>query len=352
MMSDSFDAILDDLAGKLLELFGLVRCEITTDRGSGRALVPSNDSEGPTATIPLATPAGPVGFVNVARGAEGEFFSASELELLGTVAGQTALAIERAALDQQVRAVTLDAEASAMRAALFSSVTHDLKTPLASIKASATGLLTEGTSYTKEQRGDIARTIIEATDHLNQIVANLLELARMRTGVLIPNKQEVLIEDVIASAIRHMKRSLEPFTIELKVRSDLPPVDADPVQLEQVFSNLLENAMRFSSHGTEIQISAVRWHDVVQTRVTDHGVGVPAADRERIFEEFFSRGAGKVRAGTGLGLAIARAVVVGHGGKIWATEAPGGGTSIVFELPLTKVETDSTTAEPPQMIPS
>jgi two-component system sensor histidine kinase KdpD len=334
--SDSFDSILEQLASRLVELFSLTECQITTDPGTGSARGPEAAATGPNVTIPLTTPTGPVGSLSATRPADGPLFSSDEVELLETLASQTALAVERAALDRRVRAVSLEAEASALRAALFSSVTHDLKTPLASIKASASGLLAEGAQYSKEQRDEMARTIIEETDHLTQIVGNLLDLARMRVGALVPSKQSVYIDDVLASVLRRLRRQVEPFDLEVKLRPDIPAVDADPTQLEQVFSNVLENALRFSPPGSTVQIAGALWQSSVQIRVTDHGPGIPAEDRDRVFKEFFSQGRGRARQGTGLGLAIARAIVEGHGGKIWATDAPGGGTSIVFELPLSR----------------
>jgi two-component system, OmpR family, sensor histidine kinase KdpD len=338
IVSDSFDAILGQLATSLVELFALAECRITTEQGTGTARARDVAATGPDVSIPLTTPTGSVGSLSATRTEEGSPFSSDEVELLETLASQTALAVERAALDRQVRAVSLEAEASALRAALFSSVTHDLKTPLASIKASASGLLAEGARYSKEQRDGMALTIIEETDHLTQIVGNLLDLARMRVGALVPTKQPVYVDDVLASVLRRLSRQLEPFDIEVKLRGDMPTVEADPTQLEQVFSNVLENAARFSPHGSTIQIAGAVWQSSVQIRVTDHGPGIPAEDRERVFKEFFSQSKGQAREGTGLGLAIARAIVEGHGGRIRATDAPGGGTSIVFELPMSRVE--------------
>jgi two-component system sensor histidine kinase KdpD len=336
IVSDSLDAILEHLATNLVELFTLAECQIATQQGTGIARGREMTTTGPNVTVPLTTPTSAVGSLSATRPAEGPAFSAEEIELLETLASQTALAVERAALDRQVRAVSLEAEASALRAALFSSVTHDLKTPLASIKASASGLLAEGADYSKEQRDGMARTIIEETDHLTQIVGNLLDLARMRVGALVPSKQSVYVDDVLASVLRRLNRQLQPFEVELKVRADMPAVEADPTQLEQVLSNVLENAARYSPQGSTIQIAGAVWQSSVQIRVTDHGPGIPRENRERVFKEFFSQGTGQVRQGTGLGLAIARAIVEGHGGKIWATDAPGGGTSIVFELPLAR----------------
>jgi two-component system sensor histidine kinase KdpD len=337
IVSDSFDSILGHLATSLVKLFALAECQIVTEQGTGRARGHPAGT-GPDVSIPLTTPTGSVGSLSATRPAEGSPFSSQEIELLETLASQTALAVERAALDRQVRAVSLEAEASALRAALFSSVTHDLKTPLASIKASASGLLTEGAQYSEKQRDGMVQTIIEETDHLTQIVGNLLDLARMRVGALVPSKQPVYVDDVLASVLRRLSHQLEPFEVKVKLRADIPAVDADPTQLEQVFSNILENAARFSPEGSTIQIAGAVWQSALQIRVTDRGSGIPVEDRERVFKEFFSQGNGHTRQGTGLGLAIARAIVEGHGGKIWATDAPGGGTSIVFELPLSPVE--------------
>jgi two-component system, OmpR family, sensor histidine kinase KdpD len=141
---------------------------------------------------------------------------------------------------------------------------------------------------------------------------------------------------VIGSVLQRMRRSLEDVVVRTTIRPDLPPVDADPVQIGQVLSNIIENAIRFSPRGSEIQIAAARWRSAVQVRVTDQGPGIPPDDRERVFEEFYRHDAGGGRGGTGLGLAIARAVVVAHGGTIWASAAPGGGTAVSFELPVAK----------------
>jgi two-component system sensor histidine kinase KdpD len=179
-------------------------------------------------------------------------------------------------------------------------------------------------------------TILEEAEHLNQIVSNLLDLARVRAGALVPSKQEIFIEDVIAGVLRRMRRRLEGMPLRTVIRPGLPPVHADPVQIAQVFSNLLENAVRFSA-GKELQITAARWESVIRVTVTDHGPGILHEDRERVFEEFFRRDAGKGRGGSGLGLAIARAIVVAHGGRISVEGAPGGGTAVAFELPVARV---------------
>jgi two-component system, OmpR family, sensor histidine kinase KdpD len=333
--SEPFGRILDGLSEALLGLFGLTSAEISTPIGVGRATM-GNDGTVPghTISIPLVTGSGSFGALTAVRAAGEEPFSPSELGLMKTLAAQTALAIERSALDGEVREARLQVEASVLRAALFSSVTHDLRTPLASIKASASGLLAEGAHYSEEERRDVLRTVVEEADHLNLIVGNLLDLARMRAGVLVPSKQPMLIDEVIGSVLQRMRRALEHVIVRTTIRPELPPVDADPVQMGQVLTNIIENAIRFSPRGSEIQIAAARWRSAIQVRVTDQGPGIPPADRERVFEEFYRHDAGGGRGGTGLGLAIARAVVVAHGGTTRATGAPGGGTAVIFELPM------------------
>jgi two-component system sensor histidine kinase KdpD len=332
---EPLDLVLDGLAEALLRLFDLASCEIVTPDGVGRATSDEHESiGGHTISIPLVTRAGSSGALTAVRASDGEPFSSPELSLMRALAAQTALAIERVTLDAEVRAARLEAEASELRAALFSSVTHDLRTPLSSIKASASGLLAEGSHYSEEERRDVLLTVVEEADHLNLIVGNLLDLARMRAGALVPSTQPILIDEVIGSVLQRMRRSLDGVVVRTAIRPELPAVEADPVQIGQVLSNIIENAVRFSPKGSEIQISAARWRSAIQVRITDQGPGIPEGDRDRVFEEFYRQDAGTGRGGTGLGLSIARAVLVAHGGRIWASAAPGGGTAVSFELPI------------------
>jgi two-component system sensor histidine kinase KdpD len=344
--SEPFGRILDGLAEALLDLFGLSSAEISTPSGVGRATAREEGTiPGHAISVPLETGSGSYGALTAIRAAGEEPFSPPELGLMKTLAAQTALAIERAALDGEIQEARLQVEANALRAALFSSVTHDLRTPLASIKASASGLLAEGAHYTDEERRDVLRTVVEEADHLNLIVGNLLDLARMRAGALVPSTQPILIDEVIGSVLQRMGRSLERVVVRTTIRPELPAVEADPVQIGQVLSNLIENAIRFSPPGAEVHISAARWRSAIQVRVTDQGPGIPEADRERVFEEFYRHDAGGGKGGTGLGLAIARAIVIAHGGTILAGVAPGGGTAVTFELPIAARQPDEANSD-------
>jgi len=340
---------LGEFGRDLVALFGLARCEIVPGEGAAAivAVAPGPASPGttapPTAEEPaLSLPLGAGGgSILAVRPAGGPAFGTSERNFLQSLAGQATLALERATLDLEVRTARVEAESNRLRAALFSSVTHDLRTPLASIKASASGLLDPSVAYTPGQRDEVLRTIVEESDRLNRLVANLMDLARMRAGVLDPAREPVWIGDLLNAVLARMRRRLEGFTVRVNVRPDVPPVSADPMQVDQVLTNVLENAARFSPPHGEIAITAARWQGMVQLRVADRGPGIPSEDRERVFEEFYRRDAGAGRGGTGLGLAIARAIVSAHGGRIWVEGTAGPGTVVVVELPVADVRPEA-----------
>jgi two-component system sensor histidine kinase KdpD len=341
LSGEPLDRVLNDFAAALLEALSLARCEIHAradgllfDAASERAGV----DEGQREMVPLVV--GDVSFGTLAavrRGGLGPLTEADR-RLLGACARQVAVAVERARLDEQVESARVEAERNQLRAALFSSVTHDLRTPLASIKASVTSLLDEDAVYDTEQERELLRTVLEESDRLNRLVGNIVDLARVRAGALVPAKELTAIEDVLDSVLHRMRASFANVTVRTIIRPDIPDVPMDPVQIDQVLSNLLENAVRFSPHGGEVLVSVSLWRGSVQVRVADQGPGIPPEDRERVFEAFYRHDAGDGRGGSGLGLAIARAVVLGHGGRIWIEGAPSGGTAVVFELPVSDTE--------------
>ena len=286
--------------------------------------------------VPLVANGRAVGRIEVADASAG--IGDAERRVLETFAGQLALALERARLGAEAAAARLEAEASRIRAALFSSVTHDLRTPLASIKASASSLLEEGVPFSDDQRRELLQTILEESERLNRLVANLMDLSRLRAGALTPVLDSVPVEDLVSSVVGRLRAPLRAHPVRIRVREDVPPVPMDVVQMDQALSNLLENAARFSAPGSEITISAVRWQNMVEVKVIDHGPGIGAEDRPRVFEEFYRKDVGGRRGGTGLGLSIARAVVLAHGGTMWVEESPGGGATMGFRLPLSRTQ--------------
>jgi two-component system sensor histidine kinase KdpD len=333
--------VLQELASATLELFDLARADVRAEVDGVPLEVtashPGSPEDGQSAVVPLLAAGRSFGSLIAVRRAGAGPYGDAERELLRAFAAQAALALERARLDADARRAGFDAETSRLRASLFSSVTHDLRTPLASIKAGVTSLLDEDVAYDDVQRRELLRTILEETDRLNRLVGNILHLARVRAGGLSLAKELTPIDDVIEAVVRRMRPALSEFRVRTIVRPDLPAAWLDPVLIDQVMTNVLENAVRYSPRGGEITIAASPWHGAVRVRVADQGPGIPVEDRERVFHEFYGRESERARGGSGLGLAIARAVVAAHGGRIWIEGAPGGGTAVTFEIPVGSV---------------
>ncbi|MCI0635241.1 MAG: DUF4118 domain-containing protein [Actinobacteria bacterium] len=342
LSGEPIERVLNDLATTLIDAIRLSSCVIEA-RAGARPLELRRTSPGSTpgdpVTVEIVSGQGAYGTLTAARSGDAEGLSAEDVRLLEAAARQIAVILERAALDERIRDARFDAEKSQARAALFSSVTHDLRTPLASIKASATTLLQEDLELDPEQRLELLRTVVEETDRLNRLIGNIIELARVRAGALLPSKEPTALDEVVESVLHRMQPILGRVRVRTLLR-DAPDVAADPVQIDQVVSNLVENAARFSPPGGEIVVSTAPWHSSVQVRVVDHGPGIAPGDRDRVFEAFARVGAsGPDEAGSsGLGLAIARAIVLAHGGRIWIEGVPAGGTAVVFELPVADAE--------------
>lgn len=341
LSGEPLERVLNDFAAALLDPFGLARCEIRARAGAlsidARA-ARADATEGPVSAVPLAAGSSEVGELRAVRPAGAEPLGGADLQLLEACAKQVAVAIERHRLDAQVEGARLNAETNQIRAALFSAVTHDLRTPLASIMTSVTSLLDESARLEPEQERELLRTVLEETDRLNRLVGNILELAKVRAGALVPAKEPTAVDEVVEAVLHRMQPRLAGLVVRTIVRPEAPEIPVDPVQLDQVVTNLLENAARFSPPGGEITISVSPWQRSMQVRVADQGPGIPPEHRERVFDAFYRGDATNGRGGSGLGLAIARAIVLAHGGRIWIEGAPSGGTAVVFELPMTDAE--------------
>jgi two-component system, OmpR family, sensor histidine kinase KdpD len=326
--------VLRSLAASLTELFDLTRCEISSDRTGERVVA---DVRVPAAatreeTIPISVMDRELGRIVVVTDGSRPALSADERGVIRTLAGQIALAIEGARLGTEAEQARLEAETNRLRAALFSSVTHDLRTPLASITASVSTLLDDGRPLSSVDRHELLETIDQEARRLNRVIGNLMDLSRMRAGAVAPVTTPAPVDEAIESTIAHAAPILKDHDVRLMLRDDLPEIPLDLGLIDQALTNVLENAARFTPPGRTITIAAARWHDGVQIRVADRGPGIPREDRERVFEPFER---GEDSTGTGLGLAIARAIVEAHGGTIQLGDEPGGGTAVVIELPGT-----------------
>jgi len=240
-------------------------------------------------------------------------------------------ALERALLAEEARQTELRARTEELRTSLLSSVSHDLRTPLAAIMGSATTLLESGAPLSPQQ-ADLARTVYEEAERLNRLVTNLLAMTQVAGG-LEPKKEWVPLEEIVGAALERLGPRLEGRALQSRIPDDLPLVPADPVLIEQVLVNLVENAVRYTPAGTAVHIAAAREGDRVLVEVLDDGPGLAPGIEGRVFDRFF-RGPGVPPGGSGLGLAICRGIVVAHGGTIAAANRPEGGAAFRFTLPI------------------
>jgi two-component system, OmpR family, sensor histidine kinase KdpD len=332
------DRVLDEFAAVLMEPFALSKVEIdaTLDGMDMRAVARANGeiaSGGPRTSVRLLAGDAPIGTLVAERPAGGRPFSRDDQLLLEAAARQATAALDRARLDARARNAQLDAETNQLRAAMFSSVTHDLRTPLASIKAGVTSLLDAAVHHDPAQERELLTTILEETDRLNRLVGNLLDLARIRAGALTPTRQPGAMDEIVEVVLARMRSRLADHVVTAELPATLPDVSVDPVQVDQVLTNLLENAGRHAPKGSEIRVSVLWLHGAVQVRVSDEGPGIPLDERDRVFEAFYRGSSSPETSGSGLGLAISKAVVVAHGGRIWIEDNPVGGCVVAFEIP-------------------
>ena len=342
LSEEPVERLFQDAAGMVSRLLRLDRAAIVADVGGETITVAepkgadprSDDGLGDEGSeeFPLGTEGRSLGTLTAVR--RSPSLSNEERRLLAAFAGQVALGAARARFDHEIRQARLDVETNSLRAALFSSVTHDLRTPLSTIKAGVSSLLEPGTELSSSQSQDLLKAVLEETDRLNRLVGNLLDLARLRAGALVPSLTPMGVEEVVESVIGRLELVLAPFRVRTIVRPELPAVLLDPVQVDQALSNVLENAARHAPPGSDIQVTVVRFASWVEVRVSDRGPGIPPEEREHVLEPFYRRDTDRARGGSGLGLAIANAVMLAHGGGLVVEGAPGGGTAVIMRFPV------------------
>jgi two-component system sensor histidine kinase KdpD len=255
-----------------------------------------------------------------------------------TFLDQATSVIERARLRREGLQVELLRRTDALRSALLSSVSHDLRTPLASIKAAASSLLQEDVQWSEEERRSFAGAIVRESDRLNRLVGNLLDMSRIEGGALKPEKEWYPFDELVHDVLDHSQGLLQGRQVDTFIPDDLPPVELDYLQMDQVLTNLIENAVRYTPPNSPIEISVEARDKQLQVSIADRGPGIPTSDLERIFDKFYrvlgTKRKGTSTMGTGLGLAVCRGLVEAHGGHIWAENREGGGAIFRFTLPL------------------
>lgn len=261
--------------------------------------------------------------------------SQEERQLIYAWAGLAAIAVERGKLTEDARQAALLKESDQLRTALFNSVSHELRTPLAAISAAVATLLDIGTQYSAEIQRELMETVKDSADRMERVVANLLDTARLESGMLQLKIDWCDVEDIVGTAIRRMGETTKNHVLRTRLAPELPLLRADCVLLEHVLVNLLDNAIKYSQPGTEINIAAEQNGAEIIVSVEDSGCGIPIQDLSKIFEKFYRTPQQAVQvAGTGLGLSICKSIVEAHRGRIWAKNNPGGGASVAFAIPV------------------
>jgi len=289
--------------------------------------------------LPLIGSSGPIGVLGLGRG-PGEALRPDQFRFLEAVSNQTALAIERSQLADQAEGTRIQVESERLKNALLSSVSHDIRTPLAAITGAATSLLAD--SIPEETRRDLTTTIAEEAQRLSHQVGNLLEMTRLESGPIEVRKQWHLLEESVGATLQRLESRLAGREIRVHVGA-APMVSYDEVMIGQVLFNLVENALEYTPAGSPIEIRAGRDATGVWLEVADRGPGFPPDTQTHVFEKFYRGPHASGTRGIGLGLAICRSLIQAHGGRIEAANRSGGGAILRFWLPLE--------GEPPSLEP-
>lgn len=260
----------------------------------------------------------------------------TEQRLLKIFASQGALAIERLRLAEAASQARVIEESDRLKSSLLSSVSHELRSPLAAIKASVSSLRSGDVPWEDEARTELLTTVEEEIDHLNILVGNLLDMSRIEAGALKPQKTPNVLNEIVSTTCGRMRLLTQAHQLEIHIRDNLPLVDVDFGQIQQVFTNLITNSMKYSPPGSTIRISASHKDThYLRVQLTNQSLPIPEEDLEKIFDKFYRINPSERVTGSGLGLSICKGIVEAHGGKIWAENIPGG-LSFYFTLPLSR----------------
>jgi two-component system sensor histidine kinase KdpD len=264
-----------------------------------------------------------------------------DARLLATAARQLAAAADQERLRHEANEAEVLRRTSELKSALLDAVSHDLRTPLASIIASAGSLRQRDIAWTDEERWELSEAIEEEAQRLNRIVGNLLDLSRIQGGALVPARDWHDPSLVVREAVERLRPALREHRLEVEVPPDPRPVFLDPVEIDQVVANLVENAAKYTPPGETIRIVVSFEGDALRVVVEDRGTGISEPALPHLFEPFYRAPQPSRIRGSGLGLAVAQGLVQAHGGRIWAENRPDGGARFTFSIPAPLVEVDA-----------
>ncbi|AFM40932.1 osmosensitive K+ channel histidine kinase [Desulfosporosinus acidiphilus SJ4] len=285
--------------------------------------------------LPLITEQGTHGVLGICFFHQNDIVSPQQIRFLDAFAGLAALAINRIKLADEARQAHALAESERLRTALFNSLSHDLRTPLSSIIGAATGLLEdEDVVYSPDARHDLLQTILQGAERMNRFVNNLLDMARLESGMLKLHKDWCDIQDIIGVAINRLDIVLAKRLLDINIPAGLPLVQADYALIEQVIVNLLDNAVKYSEPVSKIVISVKQVGQNLEISVANRGNPIPETDLSKVFDKFYRLTSPLQVSGSGLGLSICKGIIESHNGDIWAENNELGGVTIIFTLPL------------------
>jgi two-component system sensor histidine kinase KdpD len=286
--------------------------------------------------LPMRTGRGPIGVIGIDDDRTGPLLTPDQRRLLDALVDQGALAIERVLLVEDMDRVKRTVESDRLRAALLTSISHDLKTPLASVLGAASTLRDLSPKLSDAERSDLLSTVIDESERLNRFIANLLDMTKLESGAVVPNTARHDLGEIVGSALRRAGKILVHHRIRLELAADLPMLELDAVLFEQALFNLLDNAAKYAPPDTTISIQGLRDKDSVTLQIMDEGEGIPPDDLHNVFDKFYRAQKGDhVRAGTGLGLAISRGFVEAlHGTISAANRSDRSGAVLTIRLPI------------------
>ncbi len=291
--------------------------------------------------LPLQTGGRVVGVMAIKLSNSDEGLAPETRRLLEPFAIQAALAIERAHLAQKAEQAQLLQATERLERSLLNSISHDLRTPLSSIMGALSSLRYEGNSPEAESKRELMDLAWEEAGRMNRFISNLLDITRLEAGVLKIKREPYDVQDLLGSCLASLEPRLKERKIKINIPPNLPLISMDSVLMAQVLINLLDNALKYSPPDATIEFSAGTRENWLEVEVADQGPGIPKEYLMQVFNKFFRLSRHEEFSGTGLGLAISKGIIEAHGGTIWAENRPGGGSKIIFTLPLTISGTES-----------
>ena len=283
--------------------------------------------------LPLKTEKEVLGVLGTELSQPEKYLLPEQRNLLEALAGLAALAIGRLKFAGEAQKIRNLEESERLSTTLYNSISHDLRTPLSAITGAVTSLLDGADIYSPEERRSLLQNIKQGAQRMNRLVSNLLDMARLESGIIKLHREWYDIQDIIGIVLRQYEGLFDQRPLNINIPPDLPLFEVDSALIEQVFANILDNAVKYSPPESEICITVAKKDSEIEITVADKGKGLPPEHEDKVFDKFYRMHSPGYVSGTGLGLSICKGIIEAHGGRIWAKNRPGGGELFIFTLP-------------------